>query len=70
MGVFVSGSYAYVADGTSGLQIIDVSNPVSPALAGSYDTPGYAHGVSVSGSYAYVADGGSGLGIIDVSGLP
>ena len=55
-GVFVSGSYAYVADEESGLQIINVSNPASPTLAGSYDTPGYADGVSVSGSYAYVAD--------------
>jgi len=67
LGVFVSGSYAYVADWGSGLQIINVSNPASPTLAGSYDTPDYAEGVFVSGSYAYVADWGSGLQIINVS---
>jgi hypothetical protein len=62
-GVYVSGSYAYVADTNSGLQIINVSNPSNPTLAGSYDTN--AFGVCISGSYAYV--GGSGLQIIDVS---
>ncbi len=66
----LAGSYAYVADGSSGLQVIDVSNPASPTLAGSYDTPDYAFGVFVAGSYAYVADRETGLLIFDVSGLP
>jgi Ca2+-binding RTX toxin-like protein len=61
------GNYAYVADGSSGLQIIDISNPAAPTLAGTYDTPGYAQEVQVVGNYAYVADGGSGLQIIDIS---
>ncbi|MGE3062915.1 MAG: T9SS type A sorting domain-containing protein, partial [bacterium] len=66
-GVYVSGDYAYVADRSSGLQIIDISNPSSPTLKGSYNTPGYALGVYVSGSYAYVADSYDGLQIIDIS---
>ncbi len=66
-GVFVSGKYAYVADGSSGLQIIDVSNPNSPSLEGTYDTSGDARAVHVSGKYAYLADYTSGLIIIDVS---
>ena len=46
--VFVSGSFAYVADEGS-LQIINISNPASPTLAGTYQfTPGpgdgYAYG--------------------------
>ena len=53
----VAGSYAYVADGSSGLRIINVANPAAPTRSASYDTPGYAHGVAVAGSYAYVADG-------------
>ncbi len=65
--VCISGSYAYVADGNSGLHIIDISNPESPIIAGTCDTTGYARGVTVSGSYAYVADDGSGLQIIDIS---
>ena len=63
----MAGDYAYVADAYSGLQVIDVSNPQAPALAGSYDTPGEARGVAVAGDYAYVADWSSGLQVIDVS---
>ncbi|MBO1047272.1 MAG: DUF4347 domain-containing protein [Dolichospermum sp. DEX182a] len=66
-GVQVVGNYAYVADGYSGLQIIDISNPTTPTLKGNYDTSGSAVGVQVVGNYAYVADGGSGLQIIDIS---
>ncbi len=66
-GVFVSGSYAYVADMYGGLQVIDFTNPASPTLAGSYDTPDRAVSVFVSGGYAYVAESESGLQAIDVS---
>jgi len=66
-GVTVSGTLAYVADGMSGLQIVDVSTPTAPIEIGAYDTPGYAEGVAVAGRYAYVADGHYGLRIVDVS---
>ncbi|MFH1230375.1 MAG: hypothetical protein V1709_02645 [Planctomycetota bacterium] len=67
LGVYVSGDYAYVADGNSGLQVIDISNPKIPILSENCDTPGFARGVYVSGNYAYVADGNSGLQVIDIS---
>jgi len=38
-GVQVSGNYAYVADDTAGLLIIDVSNPAAPALTATYRHP-------------------------------
>ena len=60
-GVYVSGSYAYVADGGDGLRIIDVSVPSSPYEIGFYNTGDTAYGVYVSGSYAYVADYEDGL---------
>ena len=63
-GVAVSGNYAYVADYTAGLQVIDVSNPANPQRVGGYDTSGDALGVAVSGNYAYVADGLWGLMIL------
>ncbi|NTW90069.1 MAG: hypothetical protein HGB37_04155, partial [Candidatus Moranbacteria bacterium] len=66
-GVAVAGRYAYVADFTAGLHIIDISNPASPTLVGTYNTSGNAYGVAVSGRYAYVADHSSGLQIIDIS---
>ena len=66
-GVAVSDSYAYVADGESGLVVIDISNSAASILVGNYDTAGSAWGVVASGSYAYVADGENGLVIIDIS---
>ena len=65
-GVYISGAYAYVADGASGLQVISVSNPASPIFVGSYDTPDYAESVYVNGAYAYVADYSSGLQVIRI----
>jgi len=67
LGTFVSGDYVYVADHSSGLQIIDISNPTTPALAGAYSTPGSAWRVVIAGDHAYVADYGSGLLVIDIS---
>ena len=45
-----------MADGSSGLQVIDITDPTNPTLVGTYDTPGTAYGVTVSGDRAFVAD--------------
>ncbi|MEY4720252.1 MAG: hypothetical protein RL563_2870, partial [Pseudomonadota bacterium] len=65
--VEVAGEYAYVAAGSHGLQIIDVSNHDQPMIVGSLDTPGTAIAVELVGSLVYLADGERGLQIIDVS---
>jgi hypothetical protein len=65
--VVVAGSYAYVVHDSSDLQIVDISSPSDPVLAGSYKTPGNALDVAVAGNYAYVADSSAGLQIVDVS---
>jgi subtilisin-like proprotein convertase family protein len=49
-GITISGSIAYLADGSGGLRVIDVSNPALPVLLGTYDTPGYAYAVALAGS--------------------
>ncbi len=67
--VVVSGSYVYVADRLSGLQVVDISTPSSPQIVGSVDTPGAAFDVAFSGGYAYVADGWAGLQVIDFTSL-
>ena len=57
--VFVSGSYAYLANWNNGLRIIDISDPYHPSEVGfydTYDTGGSVMDVFVSGSYAYLAD--------------
>jgi len=66
-GVYVSGDYAYVADGFSGLAVIDISDPTDPGAPVYEATPEYAYGVYVSGDYAYLAAGNSGLAVIDIS---
>ena len=65
--VTVVGNYAYVADDTSGLAIIDITDPTNPGTPIYVDTNGEARGVAISGNYAYVADGSSGLAIINIS---
>ena len=50
----VVNGYAYVADNTMDLQVIDISTPTAPVIVGSVDTPGGAYGVSVVNGYAYV----------------
>jgi hypothetical protein len=65
--VDVNGGFAYVAAGSTGLQVVNVSNPAAPVIVGSLDTPGNANDVRVVGSRVYVADGSSGLRIIDVT---
>ncbi len=64
---FVLGDYAYVADWSNGLAIIDVSEPANPGTPIYRDTSGNSAGVYVTGGYAYVANGSSGLAIIAVS---
>lgn len=75
--VVVSGHYAYVAAGD--LQIIDLSDPANPQLAGAYNVSGdKTLAVAAAGNYAYVVGratydpttkehSGGGLQVIDVS---
>ena len=65
--VDVSGDFAYVAAGATGLQVVSVGNRSAPVIVASLDTPGNANDVVVVGNLAYVADGSAGLRIIDVS---
>ncbi|MBI2427407.1 MAG: T9SS type A sorting domain-containing protein [Ignavibacteriales bacterium] len=64
---FYANGKVYVAYGTAGLRIIDVSNPSSPVLLGTADLGGDSREVVVSGNYAYVAARDSGVYIVDVS---
>jgi hypothetical protein len=63
----IVGSLAYVANAVNGLSIVDLTNPLVPAVVGSFPTPGGAAAVRVVGNRAYVSDGASGLKILDVT---
>lgn len=65
--VKILGNYAYIADETSGLQIVDITDPANPTLKGVYSTSDSAQGVALSGNYAYVANNAGGLQIVDIT---
>ena len=65
--IWVSGDYAYIACANAGLQIVDISNPADPRLAGNLPLIGTANRVCVSGNYAYIAAQDGGLVIANVS---
>jgi hypothetical protein len=52
---------------TAGLQILNVSEPATPTLVATLDTPGLARAVALSGTHVLVADSLNGLQIIDAS---
>lgn len=58
--VYVAGNYCYMADGSGGLKIIDITNPQAPAFLAAYGTP-YAYGVFVGQDYIYICDRDNGL---------
>ncbi|MBW2311972.1 MAG: beta-propeller domain-containing protein [Deltaproteobacteria bacterium] len=68
-GMYVTGSYAYIAAYENGIDVIKITDPENPTLITTVDTPGKAKDIFVSGSHAYVADNEGGLQIIDLSNL-
>jgi hypothetical protein len=63
--------YAFIADGASGLQIVNVTSPSSPSFISSFNTSGTAVDVTTGSinnrNYAFVSDGSNGLVIINVT---
>jgi hypothetical protein len=65
--ICVSGSYCYVADGLSGFEIIDISDPANPVRAGSLDLNGYAYAVAVQDTFCYLSCGVGGVQVVNVA---
>ncbi|RME40988.1 MAG: hypothetical protein D6796_16435 [Caldilineae bacterium] len=71
-GVIISGNYAFVSFGNSdsaqqgGLQVIDISNPVSPTQTGLYWRQWEAYDIARRGRYVFLL-GRYGLRVVDVS---
>ena len=68
-GVALLNQYAYVADQEGGLQVVDISSPTTPKIAGFYSTTNQVSSVAISiyGGRAYVADEDAGLQIFNLS---
>jgi hypothetical protein len=65
--VAVSGDYAFVATGITGLRAVNIANPSSLSEVGWNDTLGNVYAVAVSGDDAYVATSACGFQVLDVS---
>jgi hypothetical protein len=63
--VAVADGCVYLAAGTAGLRVIDVSDPLVPVEIGTYGTPGRADNLTIAGSLAFIVDGD--LRILDMS---
>jgi len=67
--ISVSGNYVYLMEGLNGLNIIDISDPTSPILAGfltGFFDPSNAVGINVVDNYAYIFAGPD-LYILDIT---
>jgi hypothetical protein len=64
---FYANGKVYVAYGTAGLRILDVSNPANVTLLSTTALGGDSRAVVVSGNYAYLAARDSGVFVVDVT---
>ncbi len=60
-------NFAYIADGSAGVKIIDISNPLNLKITTSLDVGGDVNSVEVEGDYAYITLGNNGVKIINIS---
>jgi hypothetical protein len=65
--VDVTGDFAFVASGATGIQVVNVTNRSNPSIVEAFDTPGNANDVKVFGNALLIADGSAGLRILDVT---
>ncbi|MBN2532654.1 MAG: hypothetical protein JXB88_07175 [Spirochaetales bacterium] len=63
----IKGNYIYIADGTGGFKVVDISNPGTPVLKASLPTHDTAVDVYIDGNNAYVAEQVAGITVIDIS---
>ncbi|MDP8241136.1 MAG: T9SS type A sorting domain-containing protein [Candidatus Hatepunaea meridiana] len=63
----VEGDYAYVSADSTGLIIIDISDPENPEEVSTLETDGSARRIALFDDYACIADGEEGLIIVDIS---
>ena len=66
--LLVSGGYAYVADTTAGLWVVDVRDPAHPVQVARDTSPKIAYSLALKGSRLFVGDaGGEDLWLYDIS---
>ena len=63
------GDIAFLAAGTRGLVIVDISDPENPEERARLDTDGKVKRIARAGEYMFLADGVNGLLVVDLSSL-
>ncbi|HDQ99942.1 MAG TPA: hypothetical protein ENN51_06635 [candidate division WOR-3 bacterium] len=63
----VDGNLLYIAAGSDGLRVLDISDPVLPEPLGACSTMGSAQELKTRYPYAYIADGLGGITVVDIS---
>jgi hypothetical protein len=66
-GIDIDNNFAYICDGTSGLQVVNITNPYNPIVVGNCIASGNFLRIQVSNHIAYIADAIDGIIIFDVS---
>lgn len=66
-GIAASGSYAFAACGSAGVQFVDLAAPARPVQRATFNTSGHACAVALSGTHLYVADGVAGIRVVNVA---
>jgi hypothetical protein len=72
--IYVSRTYAYVAGGSQGLVILDVTNPEAPRIDQIYNAGGLINdlhdvklGITYVSEFAYLADGCNGMRVVQLT---
>lgn len=56
--IAIQGDYAFLAVGSAGLHIVDISDPANPTIVGQWRKDAGINHLAVAGDYAYVISGG------------
>lgn len=62
--LFLAGDLAFVACGSNGVAVVDISDPLSPTVVDTTRTVGEAMSLALADDVGYVADGAAGLTLI------
>ncbi len=65
--IAIQGNFAYIANWSNGLQVVDVSDAANPELVASLEFEGQCWDISIAGEYAYIGNDTSGLQIVNIT---
>lgn len=68
-GIDILDHYAFVKEGSGGIEVIDILRPARPSRVSSYTDGKYMTDIEISGNYAFVSENDSGVVIIKISNI-